>query len=56
MRLIASAMKPSVNWTTRLLTGTCSRGAVSLTQLWGRFGPVRTRLPGSNEPMKSPTK
>ena len=53
---IASATKPSVNCTTRLRTRTASPGETSLTQLCGRFGPVRTRLPGWNDPMKSPTK
>jgi hypothetical protein len=53
---IASPMKLSVNWMTRPRSGMLAPSGMSLTQLWGRLGPVSTRLPGSNSPMKSPTK
>jgi hypothetical protein len=53
---IASVTKASVNWITRVRSGTVSPGDPSLTQLCGRFGPVRTGFPGSNDPMKLPTK
>jgi hypothetical protein len=49
-------MNSSLNWMIRQRNGTLVSLGMSLTQLCGRLGPVRIRLPGANSPMKSPTK
>ena len=53
---VVSPMKCSLNWMMRQRSGMLQPFGTSLTQLCGRFGPVSTRLPGWNSPMKSPTK
>jgi len=53
---IVSLMKFSLNWMSWHRSGVLDPFGTSLIQLCGRLGPASTRLPGSNSPMKSPTK